>query len=127
MTASRAHRDSITALVKFLCVGSVNTAFAYAVYAGSILVGFEPWLANLIALILGILFSFISIGKFVFGTINVPSFFRFVASWAVVYAVQTVCIYLLIHQGLGAILAGLVVLPFAAITSFVIQRFLVFR
>jgi putative flippase GtrA len=115
------------ALAKFIVVGSINTAFSYLVYAAFVLLGAPPWLANLLALILGLLFSFNSLRRFVFGKGSAGSFLRFVASWLVVYALQTGVIYLLIHFGLTAITAGLVVLPMVAAISFVIQRFIVFR
>lgn len=120
-------RENAVALAKFVVVGGINTAFAYLVYAAFVLAGAFPWLANLLALVLGILFSFMSLGKFVFGKTDIRSFIRFVASWVAVYIVQTCVIYLLMHLGLTAIVAGLVVLPVTAVISFLIQRFIVFR
>jgi putative flippase GtrA len=120
-------RENAVALAKFVVVGGINTAFAYLVYAAFVLAGAFPWLANLLALVLGILFSFMSLGKFVFGKTDIRSFIRFVASWVAVYVVQTCVIYLLMHLGLTAIVAGLVVLPVTAVISFLIQRFIVFR
>ena len=53
-------------IVNFIIVGIFNTLFGYAAYALFIFFGFNYIVAVLLATILGILFNFKTIGKFVF-------------------------------------------------------------
>ena len=67
--------------VRFILIGVVNTGFSYAVYAVLLLLGFHYAVANLVALILGIVFSFRTQGRFVFYNSSQQLFLRFVFGW----------------------------------------------
>jgi putative flippase GtrA len=114
-------------IVRFLVVGVANTAFSYLVYALLLFVGLNYALANLGALILGILFSFRTQGRFVFNNTNSKLLGRFVIAWAVVYALTIVIIGRLISFGLDAYTAGAFALPITALASFFVQKYFVFR
>jgi len=113
--------------LRFLIVGGFNTAFSYLVYAGLIALTLPFWLANLGALLCGIVVSFILQGRIVFGNSDPRRFGRFVMSWLVIYVIQTGLIGLLVRSGFGPLVAGLIVLPGAAIASYLVQRAVVFR
>ena len=53
-------------LINFLIVGFLNTLFGYSLYAFFIYLGLNYVLAILFSTILGIVFNFKTIGKFVF-------------------------------------------------------------
>ena len=51
----------------------------------------------------------------------------FVGSWIVIYLFQIGIITVLVRAGLGPFVAGLFVLPVSAVTSYFVQKRLVFR
>lgn len=54
-------------------------------------------------------------------------FWRFVASWGAIYAVQTSCIAVLVRHGMDPAVAGLIVLPGTTVASYLLQKLVVFR
>lgn len=113
--------------LRFLIVGGFNTMLCYIVYAGLLYIGLPFWAANLGAVIFGICVSFITQGRLVFGNSDNRRIGRFVASWLVIYAAQTTIIGLLMRIGITPTIAGLIVLPAAAVGSYLIQKRIVFR
>ena len=63
---------------KFFLVGVVNTIFGYSLYALFLSLGFHYNIAVLFSTILGILFNFKTIGKFVFNKSSNRFFLKFV-------------------------------------------------
>jgi hypothetical protein len=72
----------------------------------------------------GIAVGFKAHGKFVFG--NKGSFWRYVACWASIYAVNTLLIAL-IRDYTGDIVGQLLVLPFTTVASYFLMKKLVYR
>lgn len=73
-------------VVKFLCVGLLNTAFGYSVYAALVYVGIHYSLALLIATILGVIFNYFSFGRILFqGRGGLIVFGKFVTAYGTVY------------------------------------------
>ena len=114
-------------LVRYAWVGLLNTGFSYLIYAGLLFVGMGYALANFLALVLGILFSFKTQGKLVFHNPDNRLLGRFILSWAVVYLCTITMIGRLIAIGLDAYTAGAASLPFSVGLSYFIQRHFVFR
>lgn len=121
-SAFRAYRP-----LRFLIVGGFNTGLCYLVYAGLVWAGLIFWAANFGALLFGIGLSFMTQGRIVFGNSDPKRFWRFMASWLVIYALQTCAIELLMRQGFNASMAGLIVLPATAVASYLVQKWLVFH
>jgi putative flippase GtrA len=115
------------AALRFVLVGGMNTAFSYGVYAALLWCGLAYWLANLGALVLGVLFSFRTQGALVFKQTEGARFPRFVAAWLGIFAVHTVLIGALIRLGLNPYVAGAVALVPVTLLSFIVQRRWVFR
>lgn len=115
------------AVLRFLVVGVMNTAFAYAVYALLLWLQLPFWAANGGAALLGILFSFRTQGALVFKQTAGSRFPRFVIAWLAILGVQTLLLGALIRLGLNAYTAGLVALVPVTLLSFVVQRGWVFR
>lgn len=113
--------------LRFVIVGGINTAFSYGFYAFFLFVGFGYAMANLMALILGILFSFKTQGRFVFNNPDNRRFGRFVLVWAVIYLATIALIGQFIALGLNAYVAGALALPFSTLLSYLSQKYFVFR
>lgn len=114
-------------VVRFIVIGVFNTAFSYGIYAGLVFLGAHYALANFIALVLGILFSFKTQGFFVFRNVNNRLLGRFVLSWGVIYLVAIAVIGQAIELGLDAYLAGVVAIPFSTALSYIMQKYFVFK
>ena len=114
-------------IVRFLAVGMLNTAFSYGIYAGFLYLGLGYQLANLIALVLGILFSFKTQGRLVFKNTDNRLFGRFLISWVLIYLGTITLIGRIIALGFDAYTAGALALPFSVALSYVMQKYYVFR
>lgn len=116
-----------SAPLRFLIVGGLNTFACYLVYALLLYAGLPYPIANFGAMLFGIGLSFVTQGRIVFGDPDPRNIFRFVGSWIVIYLFQIGIITVLVRAGLGPFLAGLFVLPISAVTSYFVQKRLVFR
>lgn len=122
ISSARAHH-----IFRFLVVGVINTVFSYLVYALCLYVGFKYQIANLIALVLGIIFSFKTQGRFVFKNTDQRLIGRFVMSWAFIYFFTIILIGRIIELGFSAYWAGIIALPFTALVSYLVQKYIVFK
>jgi putative flippase GtrA len=113
-------------LLRFVLVGVLNTGFSYLVYVGLLYAGVHYVLANLGALVLGIVFSFRTQGLLVFGNPEWRRLRRFVPVWGFMFLINTGLIALLLRFGFNAYVAGaLALLPVVAL-SYLLQKFFVF-
>lgn len=112
--------------VRFVLVGVLNTGFSYGVYAALVWFGLPYSLASLLSLLLGIVFSFRTQGRLVWGHSAWDRAGRFVLVWALIYAFNVGFIGLLVRWGLDAYSAGALALVPVAALSFVLQRYIVF-
>jgi putative flippase GtrA len=113
-------------LARFIAVGVANTAFSYAIYCLLIAFGLPFPVAGLLALILGIAWSFATSGRLVFRQKLQGRFWRYVLAWSVIYVINTAAIWLGIELGLNAYEAGAAAGLAAIPVAFVLQRFFVF-
>lgn len=112
-------------VLRYLVVGSLNTALSFVVYILAIKLFYAPYyLASFISILFGIAVGFKAHGKFVFG--NQGSFWRYVACWASIYAVNTLLIAL-IRGYTGDIVGQLLVLPFTTVVSYFLLKKLVYE
>ena len=114
-------------ILRFLIVGVINTAFSYGAYVLFLFVGLNYALANLLAMILGILFSFKTQGKFVFQDQSYRAFLPFVLCWIVIYFFNIALIRELLKLGYNAYVAGALALPAVVVFSYIVQKYIVFR
>lgn len=114
-------------ILRFVVVGSMNTAFSYGVYSCVLFLGFGFQIANLTALVLGVLFSFRTQGALVFFNRDTRLIFRFVFGWGVIYLATIAVIAHLLDLGLNAYLAGALAVPFSTVLSYLTQKYFVFR
>jgi putative flippase GtrA len=113
-------------VARFLLVGGANTAITYGAYAIFLSLGLVYAVANLLALIVGIIVGFKTQGTFVFQNADNRLFLRFVAFWVGMYLVNIGLMATFIGWGLNPYAAGAVALPVIATLSFVIQNTLIF-
>lgn len=121
------NQATLVQFIKFGIVGVLNTAFSYAIYAALLYVGLNYALANLGAVVLGILFSFRTQGSLVFNQTDPRLLPRFILAWATIYAINILLISQFITLGFNAYIAGALMLPVSAVLSYVIQKYFVFR
>jgi putative flippase GtrA len=112
---------------RFLAAGLVNTAFSYGVYAACLWLGIAYPLANLAAMIGGVLIGFVTQGHFVFRRLEGRRFPSFVLSWLALWGLNVLLISLLLPLTRdNAYLAGAIALAVIVPLSFLIQKHLVF-
>jgi putative flippase GtrA len=114
-------------ILRFLIVGGVSTAFSYGLYAFLLFLGVNYAVANLVALVTGILFSFKMQGRFVFGNRDNRFLGRFVLCWALIYGANVMFIRRMMALGMNGYVSGALTIPAAAVLSYLVQRFIVFR
>jgi len=112
--------------LRFVIVGSVNTSFSYGVYALLLWAGLPFVWANLGSLVLGILFSFRTQGRLVFGSRDDRRFFRFVLCWGLIWVINILLIAGLIQLGFDAYWAGFLALLPVTVLSYLVQKLIVF-
>lgn len=113
--------------LRFLAVGALNALFGYGCFALLIFAGVHYTAAVLLATIAGALFNFKTTGRLVFGSSDNRRLFRFLAVYAVVYAVNVTLLKVLLLAGLGPYVGGaLLVLP-VALLAFILMKRLVFN
>jgi putative flippase GtrA len=113
-------------LARFVLVGLLNTAVAYALYAALVYAGLPFAVANLLALVAGVLFSFRTQGSLVFGNRDPGRLGRFIACWIAIYMVNVTLIAAFVRAGLDAYSAAALALPLIALISYWSQKRFVF-
>jgi glycosyltransferase involved in cell wall biosynthesis/putative flippase GtrA len=115
-----------SSLLRFLFVGSINTLFCYSVYALGLFLGLTYQVANLVALAIGVLFSFKTQGKIVFNNTDYRLFGRYVLFWGLLYCLNILLIAAFMDYGLNAYKAGAISMVLITIVSFFIQKIIIF-
>ncbi len=113
-------------LLRFLVAGGVNTLWGWSVYAVSILMGAETWLALAIGMLAGIGFNFVSLGAFVFRDMVLARLPRFILSYGFLYAVNFVCLKAIGPWVDDPIWSQLILTPPMAVLSYVVLSRMVF-
>ncbi len=120
-----AKRDAAQ-FVRFVLVGLLNTAFGYGVFALLILLGIPYPIATLLSTAAGVLFNFKSYGTLVFGSHDNRLLLRFVAVYAVIYAVNLIPLRWAERNGISLLVTGAAVALPMALLSFLLNRRFVF-
>ena len=113
--------------IRFLIVGTINTGFSYGVYALLLFLGSQYQIASLGSLILGIVFSFKTQGKYVFKNVDNTLFLRFLPCWIIIYFFNIYIISKLLLVGFDAYQAGAIGIIPTTLFSFVLQKWIVFK
>jgi putative flippase GtrA len=113
--------------VRFLMVGALNSVVGYGIFAGLVFTGLMPEIALLIATMLGILFNFLTTGQLVFGRRHGRYLLKFVAVYGAVYALNAAALRMMMSLSIPPLVAQLILLPVAALLTYVALRTLVFK
>ncbi|KAA0073032.1 GtrA family protein [Tardiphaga sp. P9-11] len=112
---------------RFLLVGALNSAVGYGLFAGLVVLGLPPEAALLVATVLGVIFNFATTGRFVFGNRDRNRILRFIAVYGVVYLLNAAALRGLSLLMVPPLLGQLLLLPVAAVMTFVALRSFVFK
>lgn len=113
--------------IRFIFVGIINTLFGYGVYFLLIKFGLHFSLAVLISTLLGIIFNFKTIGKFVFKDSSNSPIVKFTLLYGLLYILNVLGIKFLHEIGFSFEWSGLIMVPPMAILSFILNKSLVFK
>ena len=115
-------------MLRFLFIGGVNFLFAYGLYALFIALHFHYTLAVLLSTVIGICFSFKTMGTFVFDNPSNRLIFKFVLVYTMGYFLEIGFLRLLSSTVLPNLYAaGILSKAFVAVISFFLNKFLVFK
>jgi len=114
-------------IVRFVITGIINTIVGYGLYALFIYVGLQYIIAITLSTILGILFNFKTIGKFVFESDDNKLLMKFILSYFVTFIVNVWTVSKLILLGYDYYSAGFVAIVLSSILSFILTKYLVFK
>lgn len=113
--------------LKFIFVGSLNTLFGYSVFSLLTFCGIHYSLAMLIATIVGILFSFKTLGKLVFDNTDNKLFFKFIFTYTIAYFLNISTLKGLLFLSINIYAAGACSTITAALFSYVLNKQFVFK
>lgn len=111
---------------RFIAVGILNTAFGFGVYSTLIFIGLHYAVASLLGTILGVLFNFFTTGRIVFRNSDNSRLLLFFMVYGIVYGFNIAGLTLLDSLHVNLYLAGLVMVPPAAILAYILNRRFVF-
>jgi len=114
-------------VIRFLWVGGVNTLFGYSCYALFIFLGFDYKVAVLLATIIGVLFNYYTMGKYVFYSSGQGLIFKFILVYIIIYLVNIWLIGIFNKAGYNDYVSGLFSIIPCAVISFILNKFFVFR
>ena len=115
-------------LIRFVLIGCLNTVFAYSVYCLFIFIGFHYTVAVFLSTVIGICFSFKTMGRFVFNKTDNKLIFKFFAVYGFCYFLNIGILRALTGCGLQNLyVAGLISSGLVALVSFCLNKWVVFR
>jgi putative flippase GtrA len=114
--------------IKFILIGMVNTAIGYSIFGTCILLHVGPQPSLIVATVLGVIFNFFSIGRYVFGSLSVLQLIKFILIYTFVYLLNVVLLqYFISYGGLRPLAAQLLCIPIIATINYVFCKQFVFR
>jgi putative flippase GtrA len=113
--------------VTFVLVGVLNTAFGYGLYAAGLWFGLGYSVAALVALVVGIAFSYVTQGRFVFKALTWSNLPKYIAFWIAMWLINVGLISAILpalrnNAYLAGYLSSLVLIA----PSYLMQRYWVF-
>jgi len=112
MTAASATLpDPRAALLRFLVVGVVNTAFGYGVYAAAVLAGLPAQAALALQFLLGVLWNYRMHARLVFAVEGWDRLPAYVGAYLLIWALNAVALRMLLAAGMSPLAAQGLILP----------------
>jgi putative flippase GtrA len=116
-----------TRIVRFIAVGTVNTAFGYGLFACLFLATGAHLFAVVMATVGGILFNYQTTGRLVFGNRGMRALLPFVTGYAITMLLNLAILELLVRCGANPLLAQAICLPVVVVSAYAINANVVFR
>jgi putative flippase GtrA len=113
--------------VRFLLAGGINTLFGYGVFSLFIFLKMHYALALLLATVLGVLFNFQTIGRFVFKNNDNKLLFKFVLVYMAVYLVNLGGLKVFNSFEISNYIAGAVLVIPIALLSYLLNKRFIFK
>lgn len=114
-------------IVRFIVIGIINTAFYFMLYSIFIFFKLDYKVAVLLATLLGIVFSFKTLGSFVFKNKDNKLFIKFLLLYVILYFVNIMLINFFNHFVNNYYIAGFLATMINAVLSFGLNKFFVFK
>lgn len=112
--------------ISFLLVGGINTLFGYGVYVLFIYLNVNYFFSSLISLFFGIMFNFLTIGKFVFGKLNFKKINKFICFYLFLYVLYVFFIKIFSLWQSNLYICGMFAVIFISIISFIVNKYFIF-
>jgi len=113
--------------LRFVAVGALNTIFGYSVFALFIWLGQDYEISVAIATIVGVVFNFFSMGKLVFGVVDISRIIFFITVYAVIYSLNVAGLKVAVSLSVNIYIANAIILPVLAVFSYLVNKYYVFR
>jgi putative flippase GtrA len=114
-------------IIRFLLIGSVNTIFYYSIYCLFIYIGLDYRLCVFFATLIGIFFSFMTFGKYVFNNSDKKLIYKFIFVYMVLYFLNIFLISRFQVYLDNYYLSGFLSAFFCTCISFFINKLYVFK
>jgi len=116
-------------IFKFACVGLLNTAVGYTIYAILVLLHVPYLAALLIATVVGVIFNYYSFGRIVFksqGGLIILA--KFIVAYVVVYVINAMGLEVSIQQlKVGPYIGQAMCVPPSVLVSWLLMNYWVFK
>lgn len=112
---------------RFLIIGAVNTLFGYSVFALFVFLGLHYAVASLLATIVGVLFNFMTTGRYVFNNRKNSLIGKFFLIYGIVYGCNVGLLKILDGYSVDMYVAGVLILLPLALLSYVLNKKFVFE
>jgi putative flippase GtrA len=112
--------------ILFLLTGVINTLFGYGIYALFIYLGVNYFFSSLISLFFGIIFNFLTIGKFVFGKLSFKRIKKFISYYMLLYIFYIALIKIFSLWQSNLYICGILSVMFMSVVSFMVNKYLIF-
>lgn len=114
-------------LITFIIAGSINTLVGYGLFCLFIFVGLNHIIAITLSFCCGVLFSFQTIGRFVFRARNTRILIKFIILYIGLYFLNVALLEALKYFSSNWYLNGLITTIIVAAVSFICNKLWVFR
>ena len=115
-----------TTLIRYLLVGVINTVFGYSMFALLAYLGLHYTMAVFLSTVIGVLFNFKTVGRFVFKRSDWRLIWRFIGVYGCLYLINIGCIFVLMRYIDNVYTANALALIFIASLGFVLNRSFVY-
>lgn len=113
--------------IRFILTGVLNTLFSFCVFEALLAVTRHAPASLVASYVLGAMFNYFSIGRFVFYDHPNPSLFRFGVGYAVVLAANLLAQHALRRFGVEPAWSQACLLPLIACLAYTINRMMVYK